>query len=367
MIDIIKSEMVIIPIFSPEGSKKKPQIVLFFRYSSQADHLAHLYEHLLDKEFNKIKGVKVVYTGVGSGFIKIHLRGDLLLEQVIKILSLEEVKPQDLSRERKRIVLETLTKLKEARFLVHQLIQYQKQNIFELKSFLKNFLGEKIKKEEIFRNLKLTHAIFVDPRLPIPHIKKKIISFSNHFSGVISQSKSISLPERFFLGKDFIYIFYSIALPIKDIIEAYKTVFLSRVLFVEIEKSLREKGIIYSGRLEMATDFSPKIFITFIFPLLAEDKEKGIKLIKQIITLPLKEKDFFQVVKEKLLRELKRDIGDSLKEEEDLIKQKIEWGTSHPFSMKEKIEMIKKISFENFCSWWERKKDESDYYCWGIE
>jgi len=359
--------MVIIPIFSPEGSKKKPQVVLFFRYSSQADHLAHLYEHLLDKEFNKIKGIKVVYAGVGSGFIKIHLQGDLLLEQVIKILSLEEVRPQDLNRERKRIVLETLTKLKERRWVVHQLIQYQKQNIFELKSFLKNFLGEKIKKEEIFRNLKLTHAIFVDPQLPIPRIKREIISFSNHFSGVISQPKSISLPERFFLGKDFIYIFYSIALPIKDIIEAYKAVFLSRVLFVEIEKSLRERGIIYSGRLEMTRDFSPKIFITFIFPLLAEDKEKGLKTIKQIITSPLKEKDFFQIVKEKLLKEVERKIGDPLKEAEDLIKQEIEWGTSHPFSMKEKIEMIKKINFNNFCAWWEKKKDECEHYCWGIE
>jgi len=359
--------MVIIPIFSPEGSKKKTQIVLFFRYPPEAHFFAHLYEHLLDKEFSKIKGIKVVYGGVGSGCVKIHLRGDLALEQVIKILSLEEVGNQDLNRERKRIVLETLTNLKERRWVVHHLIHHQKQNILETENVLKKILEKKIRKEEIFRNLKLTHVIFVDPPLPVSHIKKKIISFSNHFSGVISQSKSISLPESFFFGEDFIYIFYSIALPIKDIIEAYKAVFLSRVLFVEIDNCLREKGIIYSGQLEMTRDFSPKIFITFIFPLLVGDKEKGLKMIKQIIISPLKQKDFFQVVKEKLLREIRGDIGDPLKEAEDLIKQEIEWGTSHPFSLKEKVEMIKKINFNNFCSWWEKKKNECEYYYWEIK
>jgi hypothetical protein len=359
--------MVIIPIFSSKSSKKKPQIVLFFRYSSPADHLAHLYEHLLDKEFSKIKEAKIVYAGVGSGLFKLHIECSLPLDMIIKNLLLEKVSSRDFDRERKRIVLETLTKLKERRWVVHLLIQYQKQNVLELENFLKKFLKKKIKKEEIFQGLKLTHVIFVDPKLPVSYIKKKIINFGNHFSGVISKPKAISLPERFFLGEDFIYIFYSIALPIKDIIEAYQAVFLSRLLFVEIDQSLREKGIIYSGRLEMCRDFSPKIFITFIFPILSEDKEKGLKTIKQVITSPLRRKDFFQIVREKLLREIKRKVGDPLKEAEDLIAQEIEWGTSHPFSMNGKIKMIKKINFNNFCSWWEKKKDECDYYCWGIE
>jgi hypothetical protein len=345
-----------IKIISPKKSDSTFLLSLFFEYSQNSHFYAHLYDHL----FFRLLGDKYRVKGeVGSGILKIIIEGKMQPRFLSRFLLLEDCVSKDIEVERSRIVLETLSYVYGHRWLVHNLIQYQQKNknlLLKHIRFLKNnFVFEK---EEIFKNLKLTHAVIYAPSSIGKNFKKVIDEIATSFSLKRVKKNTLLRREKKPPGKDFVFPAYSIVVPISSVIEAYKLVLIAKIFKEEVEKKLIKKGIAYNCQLEINKDFTRRIFSTLISLVDLENYEKFFNIAEKLVKNPPVNKKIFEETKKKLIEELNEKNKHSFLKLEDEIMQKLEWGTTKPLSVKRKIELVKKINLENLYDWWRNKVSE---------
>ncbi|MGB9910993.1 MAG: hypothetical protein ACPLKP_00060 [Microgenomates group bacterium] len=345
------------------SKKLSPSFLFFFQYPQNSHFFAHLYEHLLDKIFTKIENSPYLIGGVSAGILWILIRDNFNPKLLSDIFLLKTISLEDLYYEKKRIILEGLTNIYEHRLLIHNLIQYQKKDKRSLCEYFHSLEKLPVSKKEILKNLNLTHVIFINSRSLIFSYQREINNISANFLFKKLKYKNTSFENvRVFPQDGIIYLAYSLSIPIDSIVEAYKLVFISRVLREEIEKKLRENGLIYNCRLEMDKDFTSRIFSTFIFPIEAKNSKMVWEIAKKIIENPPKNEAFFKYIKKKLLEELAIKVKDFIEEERSKIEQQLEWNSFTPLSIREKIEIIKKINVEILYKWWNKKLPQVSCY-----
>ncbi len=122
------------------------------------------------------------------------------------------------------------------------------------------------------------------PQGSIFSYKQEIITISDKFLLENFKYKNTFFTnKKLFPSRGFIFLAYSVVVPIKSVIEAYKLVFISRILREEAEKELNKSGVIYNCCLEMNKDFTSRIFSTFVFPIEAENLKIIWKVAGKII------------------------------------------------------------------------------------
>jgi len=347
-----------IKIISPKNSDSTFLLSLFFEYSQNSHFYAHLYDHLflrfLEDKY-RVKGE------VGSGILKIVIEGKLQSKfPPPEFFFLENFSFKDIEAEKNRIFLEALSFISGHRWLVHNLIQYQQKNkniLLEYLKFLKNdFIFEK---EEIFKNLKLTHAIIYAPFSIGKDFKKEIYEIATSFSLKKAKKKNTLLErEKAPPEKDFVFPAYSIVVPISSVIEAYKLVLIAKIFREEVEKKLIQAGIAYSCQLEMNKDFTGRIFSTLVSLVDLENYEKFLNIAEKLVKNPPVNKKVLEETKKKLIEKLNEKNKHSFLKLEDEIMQELEWKATKPFSVSRKIELVKKINLENLYNWWRNKVSE---------
>lgn len=181
----------------------------------------------------------------------------------------------------------------------------------------------------------------------IPQVKDTILDLEKNQS-----------PEE----ANIIFPSFTIITPIKNVIEAYQYVFVSRIINCQIEKILSQKGIIYSSSLELTKDFSNRIFATFVLPVMVDDLPTASRIVKKVIfSIPKDQETLFQE-KKKLLEELERKKNNPLQEEINKIDQRLEWNNSLALSIEKEIGFINDINLTNISSWWRKKIKQSHFF-----
>jgi hypothetical protein len=344
-----------IKIIPQKGLSRDFVLSLFFNYQ-QANHLyAHLYEHLFFRSLDD----KCKKNGkVGSGILKVAVGNKVEPEFLSDVLLLRRISVEDIVAEKKRIVLEALSSIGGHRWLIHNLIQYQQKNKSSLLRHLK--LVERnlsfSKKDEILKNIKLTHSIIYAPTSLAKELKMLIYTVANRFGKGKIENKDTMIDDIYSYPREkLIYPAYSIKVPIHSVIDAYKLVFISRIIKEEVEKKIRQEGISYSCQLEMNKDFTPQIFSTFFSLVDSKDCQSFLDVVEKVAKNPPRNRYVFEATRQKLIQELEEKNKNIVIKLEDKIIQKLEWETTNILSMSEKIALVKKASLKEIYNWWSHR------------
>jgi hypothetical protein len=164
--------MTIIPI-PQKGKNKTQELLLIFLYPQSSHFLAHLYEHLIVRELDKVDNIKTNAV-TRSGIVEILIQGDIPSGIFRDILLLNKSSQKDLEQEKKRIYIETLSEINRHRLLIHNLVRYQQKNPSSLYKHLQSLMTkEEIKKELIIQNLKLMYTVISSSPKKILNLQKQ--------------------------------------------------------------------------------------------------------------------------------------------------------------------------------------------------
>jgi hypothetical protein len=327
---------------------------LFLTYAPKNHSLAHLYEHIIYEKL-KHNGFIVTKATTGSGIINISFksRKQISNEEIINILNLKRNGIEFFKNEKERMLMELKEKLNEKTRFYYQAIQYR---IFNQKLLEKEINKiKKIKFNEVIAQVNNFKNIVIILSGPKFKNDKKINSDLLILENKQKLKNPSSIKELTKKTHQIINCQINLRVSIKNELEATCLSILSKILYRPLEQKLMTFGI-YQVKRDVYKDYDKFLYLNYSFFCNANLADKIFKIVKKIIKETSLSNKEIKTEKEILVADIKKKKS-IIKEKENYIWQKIEWGNFMP--PKELIKRIQEINIKKF---WIKKRKLVKWY-----